>query len=219
MCHQLRTLTGCGIFLLFMASRVVLAPERDRVDSWQLVPGVRVGPITAKMSETDLIRIYGKRNVQSKAISLGDGEYEPGSIIYPREPGKTLVVLWKESEPRRLPKVIQISGEKSAWKVTHGISLGTSLKELEHQNGKSFILTGLGGGEYAGTIVSWEQGKLENEFTEQGRVVLRLNYPPGEDPAGQKDGPTVGGDRDFRSDHPLMQRFNPRVYEIVFEFK
>jgi hypothetical protein len=219
MCHQLRTLIGSGIFLLFMASGVVLALVGDRVDSWQLVPGVRVGPVTAKMSETDLIRIYGKQNVQSKAISLGEGEYEPGTSIYPREPGKTLVVLWKESEPRRLPKVIQISGEKSVWKVTHGISLGTTLKELERLNGKSFILTGLGGGEYAGTIVSWEQGKLENEFTEQGRVILRLNYPPGEGPAGQKDDPTVWGDRDFRSDHPDMQKINPRVYEIVFEFK
>jgi hypothetical protein len=191
----------------------------DSSGGWQLLPGVRVGPITAKTSHTDLIRIFGKENVRTKEVSLGEGDYAPGAIVYPQEPNKTLVVLWKDSQARRFPKLVQISGEKSDWKVTHGISLGTTLKELERLNGKPFILTGLGGGEYAGTVVSWEEGELGNEFTEQGRVVLRLNDVTGGDPAGNKDEPTVRGDRDFRSDHPLMQKINPRIYEIVFEFK
>jgi hypothetical protein len=93
------------------------------------------------------------------------------------------------------------------------------LKELERLNGGPFLLAGFGW-DYSGTVVSWERGKLEKEFTTNGRVILRLK--PIEEiykMVSPQEAQSVMGDQDFRSDKKVMQKINPRVYEIVIELK
>ncbi|HEX8492125.1 MAG TPA: hypothetical protein VF658_04730 [Pyrinomonadaceae bacterium] len=186
--------------------------------SYQIVPRVRVGAITSRTSEAALKRIYGRRNVRSTKVSLGEGEYESGTVIYPNDPNRIIEIVWKDPRRKRFPKRVQLSGEKSVWKTRHGISLGTSLKELERINGKPFVLTGFGW-DYEGTIVSWEGGKLEREFERGGRVVLlRLSNQTNHGVSGEDAG-SVAGDRDFPSNNRVMQQINPKVYQIIVEFQ
>jgi len=127
-------------------------------ESWLIVPGAKVGPITAKTSEADLIQVYGKANVQSKDIEVGEGFTEPGTVINPDDPSKTIQIIWKDQNRRQFPDSIRISSEKkSLWRTTQGISIGTTLKELEMINGKPFSLAGYGW-DYGGTVLSWEKG-------------------------------------------------------------
>ncbi len=143
--------------------------------SYQIVPRIRVGAITPQMSEAALKRIYGRTNVRSTKVSLGEGEYETGTVIFPNDPRKTIEILWKDVRRKRFPKLIQLTGERSIWRTQDGISLGTRLKELERINGKPFVLTGFSW-DYEGTVISWEGGKLAQEFERDGRgVLLRLS--------------------------------------------
>src|SRR2546427_10842223 len=115
------------VFISLMPRLVISSDE-----SWLIVPGAKVGPITAKTSEADLIQVYGKANVQSKDIEVGEGFTEPGTVINPDDPSKTIQIIWKDQNRRQFPDSIRISSEKkSLWRTTQGISIGTTLKELE----------------------------------------------------------------------------------------
>ena len=170
-------------------------------------------------SEANLIQMYGRRNVQSKNIHLGEGEFEPGTVIFPKEPNKIAGILWENSDQKQHLKSVRISGQGSVWKIGHGITLGTTLKELEQLNGRPFLLAGFGW-DYSGTVTSWEKGNLEKEFTTNGRVILRCR-PIQEiyKMVSSREAESVLGDKDFRSNNKVMEKINPRVYEIIIERK
>lgn len=182
--------------------------------SWLIVPGVRVGAITRDAGELDLIRAYGLGNVRKQGIEVGEGIVEQGTVVFPNDPQKSAAILWKDLSNNRMPERIQITGSRSLWRTAEGITLGTSLREIERANGRPFVLTGFGW-DYGGTIIGWQRGRLERPFTTDGRVILRLRPPAG---AGRSAG-AVTGDREFRSSHKAMQQINPRVYQIIVEFK
>ena len=103
-----------------------------------------------------------------------------------------------------------------------GITIGTTLKELEKINGKPFFILEPGQ-DYSGTVISWEKGTLEKELERNGRVILRLQ--PTLTQATEKEYESLIyeqhplGQEGLRSDHKVMQKINPWVYEIVVQFK
>ena len=109
-----------------------------------------------------------------------------------------------------------ISGDKSIWKAEHGITLGASLKELERLNGRPFQLAGFNW-DYSGTVTSWEKGLLEEDLQSSGRVILRLGEAK-ESGLTEEESREVAGDGAFSSRHPVIQKLNPKIYEIVWEF-
>lgn len=202
--------------LLIGAQTKSVSPENPTSRSWLILPGgVTGGAINAQATEAELTKLYGKENVVSLDIELGEGETEQGTALFPDNPERRLEVLWKDREAKRGLKRVQISGEKSLWKTVHGISLGTTLKQLEQLNRKHFLLAGFAW-DYSGTVMSWSQGTLEQELGPPPHVTLRLTPP--NDPANDKLETEVLGDRSFSSGHPAMQELNPRVYQIIWVF-
>ncbi len=179
--------------------------------SYEIVPGVKVGAITAKVSESDLKKIYGSQNVKSDEIGLGEGDSAPGTVIFQNDPTRKLEIVWKNEKMKKFPKFIQLWGEKSLWKTKQGISLGTDLKTLERLNGKPFVLAGFEWDE-AGGVTSWKGGKLAKQ-----KLGLRLN-PAENSKVPQKVLDSVAGDGVFSSSNKAMQRINPKVYFIYVEF-
>lgn len=185
--------------------------------SYTIVPGVSVGEITARTSKADLIRIYGSKNVRDAKIGLGEGEAVPGTVIFPNIPSKKLEIVWKDKKSKKSPEFIQLYGDKSLWKTKEGISLGTSLKELEKINGKPFVLAGFEW-DYSGAFFSWNDGKLAKPFGNEGeKATLRLS-PKDFDKVLRKDLDAVVGDGQFSSANKAMQRINPRVYFMIVTF-
>jgi len=205
------------IFLIacFLISAVSVAGSTQA--SYQIVPRLRVGAITRSTSEAELKKIYGRRNVQSTKVSLGEGEYEPGTVIYPRDPFRRIEVVWKDARRKRYPQRIQLTGERSIWKTREGITLGTRLKELERINGRAFTLLGFSW-DYEGTVISWEGGRLEREFGKDGRAVLLRLSPQTGQGVSVEDEASVIGDNDFSSGNKVMQSINPKVYQLIIEF-
>jgi len=197
----------------------------DSSPSFLIQPGVSVGPITSITSEAQLHQIYGDANVKPKAIDVGEGEWEQGTVIYPDEPSKTIEVLWKD-ETHRIPAEIYIRNRSLSWKTADGIAIGTSLQEIEKLNGGPVHMAGFDF-DYSGTVVDCANGALTYLGVDKGKQGIRgrsllIRLEPGSDireKVSDKEYNSVVGDRIILSTSTVMQKINPTVYEIIVSFQ
>jgi hypothetical protein len=179
---------------------------------WHIGPG-RTGPITSQSSEAELRQRYGTAALDSVRIELGEGETAPGTVLYPGDSLQRIEILWRDTLNRRGPARLVLRGSRSRWQVGPGVSLGTSLKDLERLNGGPFMLAGFAW-DYAGVITDWKGGALDSLLA---RVKLYLD--PG---ASQYQSPAysqVLGDRDYSSGSAAMQQLDPKVSQIFVDFE
>jgi hypothetical protein len=200
-------LTG-GAFVALVASSAAVP------DPWLIPADGKTGPINATTTLNDLVRSYGKKNVVEREIDVGEGQTEPGVVVFPDDPLRAIEILWKDPKQKNAPKLAKIHGSASHWKTVHGISLGTSLKELEAINGKPFHLAGFGW-DYPGTVYSWDDGLLASL---QGHIALALDGSSDASALTESELRAVAGDQEISSHHAVMQKINPRVYQLIWIF-
>ena len=209
----------CSGVFAFVAFVSVASHSQQPEPDWRVVPGSRVGAITAQTSDAALEALFGPDNVQRTDVYLGEGFTAPGTVVYPGDATRRVEIVWRDGS-RTAPKEVRLTGESSAWQTAEGISLGSTLREIERLNGSPFKLAGFAF-DYEGTIVDCGRGRLsmlgcsgESEGPPRGRlVVIRLR--PGDDAARAPEYRQVVGDRVFSSGHPAMQALNPRVYQMI----
>jgi hypothetical protein len=172
-----------------------------------IVPGERVGRITADASEDSLRTIYGDDRVEPALVAMGEGFVCKGSrILFDND--EFLEITWLDTEAKTAPAAVYVNG--ASWRTGDGIGLGISLRELEAINGKPFRLAGFSW-DYGGTIISWGSGRLEDRIPKTLLVLI----PDGE--AYERVGPEAGqvdGDIEFSSGHPVMQKLNPLLVRL-----
>jgi len=179
---------------------------------WLLVPGERVGKITATTTESDLIAIYGADHVRNDEFHVGEGEMIPCTAVFPEEDAKRVMVLWDDPDTKTKPVAVSVDGIGSLWRTEKGLGVGTPLTVVEELNGKPFMLYGFGW-DYGGRVSNFNGGALG---TPEGglQVEFQLNYesdpPPADELVNQ-----VSGDHEFNSSNPAMQTLNPMVYSVV----
>jgi hypothetical protein len=171
------------------------------------------GGLTGQTSETDLRQRYGSDAVVATRIELGEGETAPGTALFGSDSLRRLEIIWRDSLAREQPARAILRGHQSRWRVGPGISLGTSLQELERLNGRPFTLAGFGW-DYAGVVTDWNGGALDRAL-----AGVKLYLDPG--PAQYESAPysQVLGDRDYTSSLPAMQQLSPRVGQIFVDFE
>jgi hypothetical protein len=197
------------VALLAAPSVVSVVTAADTV--WRLEPGEGAGDITARSSEAQIIRRFGRRNVARVDVSLGNGQVEPGTIVFPKDPRRKIDILWKNRTVRTSPRYARVSGEDSVWSLKPGVRLGKTLEELETMNGAPLTLSGLGGSN-GGTVVSWNRGTLDRALGPLSRVAIRLAPPPVQREAAEP----FSGDAEFPS--ASLRNLDLRVYEISVDF-
>ncbi len=209
------------MLVLSLAAAVAPAGQDPAVD-FEIVAGQRMGPIGARTSEPDLIERFGAANVRRTDIHLAEGEFVAGTALYPDDPTRKLEIVWKD-DFRSAPARIYLRGESSEWRTAAGLSLGSTLSEIEELNGGSFVMVGFGW-DYSGTILHCGEGALtelgwlgpSGEIRDR-TLVVRLQPPPGEEGVPLEQYRRVAGDREFLSSHPDLQKIQPRVYEMIVE--
>jgi len=107
------------------------------------VPCVRAGPITRNTSESDLANTFGESQVVASDIDVGEGETQPGTILFPNENAKVLTVFGTD-ETRTHVAQVRIGAEGTNWKTDKGITIGTPLKVIEQLNGRPVNLAVFG---------------------------------------------------------------------------
>lgn len=180
-------------------------PRPTASDDFLIKPSESFGPINAASTKESLIETFGPENVKEETIYVGDGMEWPGMVVYPEDEEKRVEVFWWEEDPTKV-QMIRIQGDKSQWKTAEGVSLGTSVTELEELNGKPFKLLGLGW-DFGGGVTDWNGGKLEG-------LNLRVEQTANDVNTGE-DEAQILGDQEVESNNSVMQKVNPRVFQIT----
>jgi hypothetical protein len=184
--------------------------QRSAPSDFTFDPGTSFGPLNAEASEEDLIAAYGAAQVQPEAVSLGEGESEAGSVVFPDDPLRRFEVAWGDTLQRRAPSFVLLTGDTTLWQGKHGLTLGMSLAQLETLNGKPFGMAGYGW-DYGGSVLSWKDGQLADL---EGRVAVALAP---RDP--NADVSHVLGDGEFLSSDSTLRRLQPRINRLVVRFE
>ena len=204
------------------AASVIGAEHNDFV----IVPGERVGPIDASTTHADLVRMFGASNVTDGNVTVTDAGPEPGSIVFQRDPTKSLTILWNKDKPQpHISYVIVCQSplpKSCRWHTPMGpyeIAFGTTLKILERINGRPFRLYGFGW-DYGGLISFWNDGRLERLRTACPTLGIRVAAsavgPSGKESQAYKK---MSGDREYWSSDPAMQVLDPIVDHLYVTFE
>ena len=174
--------------------------------------------VHATDTEETLRARYGAENLASGRIHLGEGQTAPGTVLFPNNSSRRLTVTWDDTIARTRPTRVTVGSRRTRWLVIPGVSIGTSLSELERLNGRPFELLGFRW-DYAGTVMGWEGGHLDSLWRggPTNKVLVWLRLRP--DSAGYESARSreVAGDRIFASSLPAMRALNPRVYDLFIE--
>lgn len=213
--------TSVFLCALFGLPKFSAVDAQQPPSDWLIVPGERVGAINANTSEKMLETQFGSDNIEPVDVYLGEGFTEPGTAVFPNEESKRIEVVWRD-DSRTVPKEVRLTGRTSEWRTKGGLSLGSTLKEIEMLNGYPFRLAGFAF-DYSGTIGDCGRGKLtmlgcidrdNPQRGLQGRlIVVRLS--PDLAARQRMEYRQVQGGKFFSSGHPAMQILNPRVYQLI----
>src|SRR5437867_2089864 len=64
-------------------------------------------------SAESLAQRFGAANVRDGEVYVGEGSYEPGTVLFTDSMEDRIEILWNDSQARRLPRIVQIRGNKS----------------------------------------------------------------------------------------------------------
>ena len=196
--------------LLFTMS-VWLLPLRtgqEPQSDWLLVPGERVGPVRANTSEADLQRLFGRADVVPTTFPIGEGEQRPGTIVFPNDSSLRLEILWRDTLARKEPEEVRLRGLRSRWRFANGVTLGSSLRDLERLNGRPFQLSGWEH-DGAGIVYGWAGGALESQLPNRGvRVYLAA---PSSSLLTRSERASLAGDHPLMSDNLSLRKANPGI--------
>ena len=169
------------------------------------------GAFARNADERTLARIFGAANVERADIYVGEGNTEPGTAIFAKDPGKRIDILWHDNYAR--PNVVIIRNG-STWPVAvtgldKAVVAGATLVEIEAMNGKPFTLTGFGW-DLGGYTNSWDGGRLDKPV---GGCNLSVRFDPASDAPGDALD-KVNGDVEFLSTDSAVRQTKPVVIEI-----
>jgi hypothetical protein len=214
----------CSILILaFMSQALTAVLAQDLPADWQIVAGERVGLITKTTSELMLESLYQASNIQRTDVELGEGFTEPGTTLFADDPTRRIEILW-DNEDRLMPRAIRLTGASSVWHTSEGLSLGSTLKEIDSLNGFPFRLMGFGW-DYGGTFVDCGRGRLtflgcrdsaDGQQRKARLITVRLG--PVADARTKPEYLQVMGEKEFSSGHPAMQVLNPAIYQMIITF-
>jgi hypothetical protein len=87
-----------------------------------IVPGVFAddircaGLFSPSISEARLRSRLGEANVKRAEIDVGEGETEPGTVVFPKDPSRHVEILWADPIKRQRPASISF-GDRSTVRV------------------------------------------------------------------------------------------------------
>lgn len=176
--------------------------KKISADDRLIDPLKRIGVITPEISESDLIRFFGKDHVKRESIHLGEGEFAEGTVVFPGKESE-LFILWAQAF--RNPVSVTITG--SGWQTGRNIGVGSSLEQVESANGGPFEITGFAW-DYPGRSLDWHGSlprQMQVELSPADSVSVETLIP-------------VMGDGLFMTDHPVIRSLNLKVKRLFIRW-
>lgn len=200
---------------------LLASSAQGQKNDWLIVPGQRVGPISATTTRAQLDELFGSDKVHDGTLAGGDVP-EAATIVLGEDPGAALAVTWDRERPATIRICFASPTGPCKWRTSSGIRIGLPLRELERLNGKSFQLAGFASaGE--GTVTSWRHGELEPDPAACGQLEVKLTpLAKLEDrPLSKSESDLIkqlGGDKAYSSSYLPLLELNPIVSALEFRF-
>lgn len=147
---------------------------------------------------------FGAANVTRGDVYLGEGQSEPGTILFANDPTRQAAIYWVDPDARVRINQIQVGQGATAWTGPGGLKVGAPLAEVERVNGRPFTLSGFDW-DYGGTPQNMRGGTLGATGPDECTSGVRFTT-----------GPNVGanyavGDREFESNSAEVRAANAVV--------
>jgi hypothetical protein len=184
---------------LVLAALASATPDNS---DWVIIPGSRVGAITSKCTLADIARSYGETNVRLKRDA---GVVE--AVIFPDDSLRRIEIAFGDTVNLRYPKSVTLRGSQSVWHTMSGVTLGTTIDDLQRLNTKPFEFNGFGL-DYGGQVINWHGGALARDSA----IAIRLDALHLFD---NKPYRSVMGDKKVSSSNRLARELRPYVGEIA----
>lgn len=143
-------------------SESVVEMEEPRLDVFEIIPGERVGLITALSTESGLKADYGRENIVMRSVRVGEVEREEGVVLFPGTNNEA-EIIWDIEAANGHPAFVRISQDSSQWHTEVGVTIGMPIWELERRNGRPFTFNGFEW-DLAGLVTDWNGGDLNEHL-------------------------------------------------------
>lgn len=206
---------------IFALSALLVGSATAQKNDWLIVPGQRVGPITAATTRADLDTLFGKDNVRDGSLDSNEVP-EAATVVFGNDTSAALAVTWDKERASNIHICFGTQTGPCKWRTASGIRIGLPLMELQKLNGKAFQLAGYGF-EGQGTVTSWRHGMLDEDPAGCGHLVVRLS------PAAELEGRSMSkqessslkqmqGDKPYSSGSLALLELNPMVSALEVQF-
>lgn len=163
------------------------------------------GPFAKNATEADVKAAFGAENVTFTQVDGPEGSTWDATVVFPNDDARRIEIFWNDEAARKGPRVTFMA--PSGWVGPLGIANGMTLTEVEALNGAPFDISGFGW-DYGGGA-SFPEGALASVA---GDCIIGANFDLTDYPDdGRFD--DLMGDRQMKSDVPLMRKANPVVVE------
>ena len=200
---------------------LLAAPAFAQKNDWLIVPGQRVGPITAITTRAQLDTLFGKENVHDGNFEGGDLP-EAATVVLADDPSASLAVTWDKERPATIHICFRTQTGPCKWRTASGIRIGLPIRELDGLNGKSFQVAGYAA-EEQGAVTSWRHGLLEEDPAACGHLLVRLtpaamlqDRPLSKDESGFLK--QLQGEKPYSSNYLPLLELNPIVSALELQF-
>jgi hypothetical protein len=155
---------------------------------------------------------YGKENIKKDTTIAGpEGTEIQVSILFPAT-FQEVVLYWEDKNQFKKLHAVEIAcdstGYKGKWQSKLGIKPGQSLQQIVAINQKPFTISGFGW-DYAGHVISWEGGKLDNQKLSGSFA----NF--GENKLTERQYAEIQGDTEFNVSLEAIKILNPTLNKLM----
>ncbi|MGO4705192.1 hypothetical protein AB4072_05360 [Microvirga sp. 2MCAF38] len=191
--------THSSLFLAAAAGVGLLSFQQAHADELKCE-----GPFSPDTTHARLVKAFGAKNVLRKTTHGPEGEVYKASIVFDKDPARSLEVIWHDEAGGRRPARIYFTG--AGWSVGNGLHVGASLAELEAANGRPFTLYGFEW-DFGGLVSNWKGGALEKQ--PGGCTVFAMLET--DESSKEEDLTKVASDREFSSQDEVMKAVRPKA--------
>jgi hypothetical protein len=155
---------------------------------------------------------YGQNNIKKDTIIFDlKGAKIIASVLMPNQP-EEVFLYWDKKQPFRKIESVEIKGDSTGyqgkWHSITGLMPGQALNEVVKLNEKAFTISGFGW-EYAGHVISWEGGKLDNKNV-TGNF---KNYKKGT--IKNSEMTSIQGDTEFNVNLEAIKKLDPILEKLI----
>lgn len=190
----------CAIALLALLTGSAQAQAPSALDC--------TGAFAKDSSHARLEQVFGRENVTFDSIPGPEGSEEKASVVFAKDPKRTVLVSWYDERRRQRPSTIAVYRE-SLWATANRVRVGMPIAAVEKLNGKAFVLSGFEW-DYGGTVVDSKGGVLATPLS---GCRLMVRFEPGPNPPARAS-TAVAGDKRFSSANPNLRAVKPVIYNI-----